>query len=146
MSTTLLSSFPGHRTVWFLGLVVTLLLSPVMLSAGVIFIPIGGFTGENAQGDRLSVRIQGEGPDLTSMTGQARFRDGATNQMTTVAIADTTTVSGSSVLILKDAVGTAVVEIDLTGVSLTWLTTNTTFKSGVDLVKMRLSTRSRTIR
>lgn len=68
-----------------------------------------------------------------------------TNQMTTVAITDTTTVSGSSVLILKNAVGTAVVEIDLTGVSLTWLNTNTTFKSGVDLVKVRLSTRSHII-
>lgn len=118
---------------------------PASLYAGVVFIPILGLSAENEVGDGLRVQVEGSGPDLTGMVGTARFRDGATEQWTQIIIPDSTHAVGSSEVVFYDADGTAVVEIDLTGMTMTWLPTGTTFMSGVDEMTVRLNGRSRVV-
>lgn len=124
-------------------LLVMTLAVPASLYAGIVFIPAGGFKAKNAQGDRLVVLVRGDGPDLSGMEGRARFRDGTSGQWTEVTIASSTHAAGSSNVVFYDVVSIAVVELDLTEVSMTWLATGTTFVSGVDKMTLRLKGRSR---
>ena len=126
----------------FMFLLALTLTVPAAVSAGIVMIPVLGFSAGNTHGDRLGIQLEGNGPDLTGMIGRVRFRDSTTGQRTTVVITDSTHAVGSSILILLDQQGTPVVEIDLTGVSLTWLPTGTTFESGIDEINFRLTSQS----
>lgn len=126
-------------------LLVTSLTIPAALYAGIVIVPILGFNAENVHGDQLRGRVEGRGPDLTGMSGSVRFRDGASGQQITIVIPDSIHAVGSSILLLLDEQGTPVVEIDLTGVTLTYLPTGTTFMSGLDAIDFRLTGESQIV-
>lgn len=124
------------------------LVVPQTILAGIVFIPIGGITAENANGDRLRVRFRGEGTDLNGMTGRATFRDGTTGETTNVQIADSEILEGSSTLIFLNTLDVEIVKLDLAGaegVEVTWVPDGVTFVSGVDLVDFKLRGRSRDV-
>ncbi len=92
----------------WLGVITALILLaalvvPQSILAGIVFLPVGSITAENANGDVPRVRFRGEGPDLNGMTGIAKFRDGTTGETTNVQIADSEMAPGSSELVFLNA-------------------------------------------